>query len=198
MVVASVFTWINCNNIEAFILKLVFYLTWVFYKKDIKYPYSLNSLWINIWQWSTKYVAYSKICDIQKHIGSNVHIANIVVQELLYCEKGPGVLERLKSLCDHEIIRPLLLTGAIRALSRFCGLRAILCYTQTILLSSQSSLDVEVATIITGAVQLIATFIACGLLDRLGRRKLLIVSQVCICRANPWPWDWYSTDLQFV
>jgi len=97
--------------------------------------------------------------------------------ELLHCEKGPGVVQRLKSLCDRDMIRPLLLTGAIRAFSRFCGVRAILCYTQTILLSSQSSLDVEVATIITGAVQLIATFIACGLLDRLGRRKLLIASQ---------------------
>lgn len=98
-------------------------------------------------------------------------------QELLHCEKGPGVLERLKGLCDHETFLPLFLTGAIRALSRFCGLRAILCYTQTILLSSHSSLDVEVATIITGAVQLIATLVACGLLDRLGRRKLLIASQ---------------------
>jgi hypothetical protein len=130
-------------------------------------------------------MAYSTICYIQQHVGSNVHIVNHVVQELLHCEKGPGVMERLKRLCDHEITRPLLLTGAIRALSRFCGLRAILCYTQTILLSSQSSLDVEVATIITGAVQLIATLIACGLLDRLGRRKLLIASQVCICRPGP-------------
>jgi hypothetical protein len=130
-------------------------------------------------------MAYRKICKIQMHMESNVHTANNVVQELLHCEKGPRVLERLKRLCDHEIVRPLLLTGAIRALSRFCGLRAILCYTQTILLSSQSSLDVEVATIITGGVQLIATFIACALLDRLGRRKLLIASQVCICRTGP-------------
>ncbi|XP_069702949.1 facilitated trehalose transporter Tret1-2 homolog [Periplaneta americana] len=98
-------------------------------------------------------------------------------QELMHCEKGPGLLERLRGLCDREILRPLLLTGSIRALSRFCGLRAILCYTQTILLSSRSSLDVEVATIVIGAVQLVATLVACGLLDRLGRRKLLIASQ---------------------
>jgi hypothetical protein len=139
----------------------------------------LNNLQVNI-----QYMACSNMCYIHKHVESNTHTVNHVVQELLHCEKGPGLLKRLKSLCHVEIIRPLLLTGAIRALSRFCGLRAILCYTQTILLSSQSSLDVEVATVITGAVQFIATFIACGLLDRLGRRKLLIASQVCICRSG--------------
>jgi len=34
----------NWNNNEAFIAKLGFYFTWVFYKENTKYPYSLNSL----------------------------------------------------------------------------------------------------------------------------------------------------------
>ncbi|KAJ9595610.1 hypothetical protein L9F63_013206 [Diploptera punctata] len=98
-------------------------------------------------------------------------------QELVNCEKGPGLLQRIKGLCDSEILKPLFLTSAIRALSRFCGIRAVLVFTQNILDSSHSSLDVNAAMVITGAVQLFATLIACGLLDRLGRRKLLIVSQ---------------------
>ncbi|CAG2055089.1 unnamed protein product [Timema podura] len=108
--------------------------------------------------------------------GSNCDI-NAEYQELLQCKKGAGLIERIQGLCDREIIRPVMITAAIRMLSRFCGLRAILCYTQAILLTSRSAVDVDIATIIIGAVQLIATLVACGLLDKLGRRKLLIVSQ---------------------
>ncbi|PSN45066.1 hypothetical protein C0J52_03997 [Blattella germanica] len=116
------------------------------------------------------------ISALRKLRGSDFDIT-AEYQELLHCEKGPGLLERVRGLCDKEILRPLFLTAAIRALSRFCGMRAILCYTQTILISSHSSIDVEICTVIVGAVQLVATLIACGLLDRLGRRKLLITSQ---------------------
>ncbi|XP_049831484.1 facilitated trehalose transporter Tret1-2 homolog isoform X2 [Schistocerca gregaria] len=107
------------------------------------------------------------------------------LQELEHCERAPPLCARLRSLCCRErgkkhqgsLLRPLLLVAAVRALSRFCGLRAILCYTQTILVGSNSSIDVPLSVVATGAVQLVATLVACLLLDRVGRRPLLIVSQ---------------------
>ncbi|GLH03998.1 Facilitated trehalose transporter Tret1-2 homolog [Gryllus bimaculatus] len=118
-------------------------------------------------------------------------------EELQHCEKGPGLLERIKGLRERDILRPLLLISAIRALSRFCGLRAILCYTQSIFISSQSSLDVELSVVATGVVQLLATLVACGLLDRLGRRKLLIGSQAVMgmCLIGLGCYLYYSNDV---
>lgn len=118
-------------------------------------------------------------------------------EELSRCEAGPGLRERLQSLRERSVLRPLLLTCAVRALSRLCGLRAIQCYAQAIFVGAQSSLDAELSVVATGAVQLLATLLACGLLDRLGRRRLLIASQAVmgVCLIGLGCYLYYTNDV---
>ena len=56
------------------------------------------------------------------------------------------------------------------------GINAVIFYTSNIFESAGSSLDPKVATIIVGVIQCIATFVSSLVVDRLGRRLLLLLS----------------------
>jgi MFS family permease len=56
------------------------------------------------------------------------------------------------------------------------GINAVIFYTSTIFADANIELNPEIATIIIGVVQVIATLIATLTLDKLGRRLLLLVS----------------------
>ncbi|CAG4973555.1 unnamed protein product [Colias eurytheme] len=59
---------------------------------------------------------------------------------------------------------------------QFCGINAVLFYMTTIFEASGTSLEPAIATIIVGAVQVVASFITPLVVDRLGRRILLLIS----------------------
>ncbi|XP_023935471.1 facilitated trehalose transporter Tret1 isoform X2 [Bicyclus anynana] len=59
---------------------------------------------------------------------------------------------------------------------QFSGINAVLFYMTDIFKASGTDLDPSIATIIIGAVQLIASFITPFVVDRLGRRILLLIS----------------------
>ncbi|KAK5641985.1 hypothetical protein RI129_008152 [Pyrocoelia pectoralis] len=56
------------------------------------------------------------------------------------------------------------------------GINAVIFYTSDIFKSSGSSLNPEIATIIVGVIQTISTFVSSLIIDKLGRRILLILS----------------------
>lgn len=100
-------------------------------------------------------------------------------QECLRCESNTGYsLSKLREMCNRDMIVPLLLTSIVRILSRFCGLRAVQLYTVSILSDSKINIDVGIATLATGAIQLVATCLAFLIVDRIPRKTLLIISQV--------------------
>ncbi|CAG5021021.1 unnamed protein product [Parnassius apollo] len=59
---------------------------------------------------------------------------------------------------------------------QFCGINAVLFYMSTIFSAAGSDLDPSIATIIIGAVQAVASMMTPLVVDRLGRRILLLVS----------------------
>ncbi|KAJ8872144.1 hypothetical protein PR048_025746 [Dryococelus australis] len=112
------------------------------------------------------YQLRGKRCDI-----------NFEYQELLQCDKGTGFRESMRHMCDNDLLKPLFIMAAVRILSRFCGLRAILTYTKDLLHSTHSVLDERQANIIIGSVQLAATLFGSLVVDKLGRRNILMASQ---------------------
>ncbi|XP_012273992.1 facilitated trehalose transporter Tret1 [Orussus abietinus] len=72
--------------------------------------------------------------------------------------------------------RALVILLGLKVTQQFSGHMAIVAYTQEIFSHSGSSLDAGQAVVLLGVAQLIAGVVAAGLVDRLGRRILLLVS----------------------
>jgi len=77
-------------------------------------------------------------------------------------------------------MRSICLVGMVRIASRLCGIRAIMAYLGPVLAASESTADSSTATVLTGVLQWAATLAACALLDRCGRRLLLVSTQVAM------------------
>ncbi|KAF2887566.1 hypothetical protein ILUMI_18607, partial [Ignelater luminosus] len=79
-------------------------------------------------------------------------------------------------LSKQEYRKSLIVMAGIKTLQQLSGTTAIDSYTQTIIESSNSSISSEVSSIIAGLIQLPAAFVAAALVDRMGRKPLMIIS----------------------
>nr|KAG5708353.1 hypothetical protein BaRGS_034384 [Batillaria attramentaria] len=74
-----------------------------------------------------------------------------------------------------ELTRPLFISVMIMVFQQFSGINAVMFYTVSIFDSAIPDMA-YIATNIIGLVQVLATLIACLLMDRTGRRRLLILA----------------------
>lgn len=88
-----------------------------------------------------------------------------------------------KELLKGSVLKPLLLSMALMLLQQFSGINSIIYFTVFIFQKAGSSMDKNLATIIVGIVQLLATIASMFLVDRAGRRVLLLVSGVVMSIA---------------
>ncbi|KAF2894808.1 hypothetical protein ILUMI_11365 [Ignelater luminosus] len=79
-------------------------------------------------------------------------------------------------LSKEEYRRSLIIIIGVKSLQQLSGATAIDSYTQTIIETSGSSISSEISSIIAGLVQLPAAFLAAVLVDRMGRKPLMIIS----------------------
>lgn len=77
-----------------------------------------------------------------------------------------------------SVRKALLVSIGLVCLQQFFGINVILSYMQTIFASTGSSISAELSTIIMGLVQVGSVVMSALLIDRLGRRFLLMVSAV--------------------
>lgn len=88
--------------------------------------------------------------------------------------KGTGsVLDLLKVRSNRKAIGIMMI---LRAAQQMSGTSAIIFYTKPILQEAGDNLSVELETIIYYCVQFIMTFICSSIVDRTGRRPLLLIS----------------------
>ena len=86
-----------------------------------------------------------------------------------------------------ELSKPLIIALMIMVFQQLSGINCVMFYTVSIfkdagLSETESGLaNSNVATVIIGAVQVMATLVACYLMDRLGRRKLLMTAGCLMC-----------------
>ncbi|XP_049542411.1 facilitated trehalose transporter Tret1 isoform X1 [Anopheles darlingi] len=83
-------------------------------------------------------------------------------------------------LLKKSNLKPLLISLGLMFFQQLSGINAVIFYTVTIFKSAGSTIDENICTIIVGCVNFIATFIATVLIDRLGRKILLYISDVAM------------------
>jgi facilitated trehalose transporter len=84
--------------------------------------------------------------------------------------------EYLKEAVKFQNLRPFFLSLTIMFFEEFCGISTIIFHSGTIFKNSGSNIDRHLSTIIVGLVQLVFTCIAMIIVDKTGRRKLLLLS----------------------
>ncbi|KPJ19334.1 Facilitated trehalose transporter Tret1 [Papilio machaon] len=88
-------------------------------------------------------------------------------------------MEKTATLADvfrGSNFKAFYISCALVFFQQFSGINAVLFYMNTIFKAAGSDLDPSIATIIIGAVQVVASMITPLVVDRLGRRLLLLVS----------------------
>ncbi|KAG8181509.1 hypothetical protein JTE90_018746 [Oedothorax gibbosus] len=79
--------------------------------------------------------------------------------------------------CKHpSIYKPALICAALMFFQQFSGANAVLFYSSAIFGGSKSFLDPKKSTIVLAAVQVVATLLSNAVVDKAGRKLLLILS----------------------
>ncbi|KAI8422470.1 hypothetical protein MSG28_006295 [Choristoneura fumiferana] len=94
---------------------------------------------------------------------------------------APPSLFTREVFCSSSVIKPLIVGFALLFFQQFSGIDAVIFFTVEIFESAGSTLDPMVATIIVGVVQLVCNGVSTMLVDRAGRRPLLLLSGAVMC-----------------
>lgn len=79
---------------------------------------------------------------------------------------------------------PLAVGLTLLMIQQFSGIDAIIFFTVDIFRQSGSSIDGNLATIMVGLVQLASNILSLFVVDRAGRKPLLIISGVIMCLST--------------
>lgn len=87
---------------------------------------------------------------------------------------------QISELFKRNNLKPLSISLGLMFFQQFSGINAVIFYTVSIFKDAGSTIDNNLCTIIVGLVNFIATFMATVLIDRLGRKVLLYISDVAM------------------
>ncbi|KAF5278492.1 hypothetical protein FQA39_LY05981 [Lamprigera yunnana] len=79
---------------------------------------------------------------------------------------------------SRGLIKALIISLSLVGIQQFSGINSILFYTESIFAASGSSIPSKISPMIVGAVQVFASFLTPLMVDRLGRKFLLLISAV--------------------
>ncbi|XP_059049626.1 facilitated trehalose transporter Tret1-like isoform X2 [Achroia grisella] len=96
---------------------------------------------------------------------------------------APPKLFTRKVFFSSAVLKPLTVGFALLIFQQFSGIDAVIFFTVEIFQNAGSTLDAMTATIIIGLVQLLSNGVSVMLVDRAGRRPLLLVSAAVMCVA---------------
>lgn len=86
-----------------------------------------------------------------------------------------------QTITKKTALRAILICYALMLLQQLSGINAVLFNTTEIFDSAGAAIPSEISTIIIGVIQVIATFISSMIVDKLGRRILLLFSALLMC-----------------
>lgn len=89
----------------------------------------------------------------------------------------------VRALFKREYLRPVGIALGLMLFQQFSGINAVIFYTVKIFQDAGSSVDEFVSTMVVGAVNLAAVVVATALIDRLGRKVLLVASAAAMAAA---------------
>lgn len=80
--------------------------------------------------------------------------------------------------------RAITISLSLMAIMQFSGINAVIFYTEPIFEAAKTGIQGSTATIIVGAMQVIATYVASLVIDHIGRHILLIASTSFMCMCS--------------
>ncbi|XP_066598151.1 facilitated trehalose transporter Tret1-like [Prorops nasuta] len=118
--------------------------------------------------------------DDKSIVDSEIASLQIQAKELRASSKSIGISDLFR---DRGTIKGLIIALGLFMGQQLCGIFAMMSYTESIFKTSGSSFSPSTAVIIVGAIQLIGSYISTSLIERMGRRPLILIScsGMCLC-----------------
>ncbi|ROT77425.1 sugar transporter 12 [Penaeus vannamei] len=120
-----------------------------------------------------------------KKLRSPKQDVNLELQEISANVQGtsqPSIWDQIKQLARPQNYRPVLLLAAVFILRELGGQHVVFSYTVYMFQKAGVGLDAFVCTILVGVVRLVFTVVSAAVVDRVGRRPLLIATSF-VCGA---------------
>merc|ERR550519_8746 len=103
------------------------------------------------------------------------------MEQCLEESKAIGSISLLTLLTNRVYLMPFLISMVAQFLQQFCGINAVFSYAVVIFKDAKVDLDPYVCNILVAVTQIVFTAVSMFLVDRLGRRVLLVASEVIMC-----------------
>jgi SP family sugar porter-like MFS transporter len=127
---------------------------------------------------SPRWLAKNGVHGTAKHVLSRIGGDAFATQALLEIEATlvqDSTQADCRMLLDRRMLKVLSLGIGLAVLQQWCGINVIFNYAEEVFSAAGYSVsDILFNIVVTGAVNLIFTFVAIGLVDRFGRRRLML------------------------
>lgn len=191
-VLGAVTTWVNLSW-ACFVIPVI-YMVGLFFVPESPYWLVKNvrnsrksSQWINLH--STFMISQGRQSEAAaalkwfwgRHCNANAAIQSI--QNDINASGGSGSVRDLLSVKSNR--NGFIISLALMFFQQFSGINAVIFFTVPIFKSAGSNIDPALSAIIVGVVQVLMTFCAAALVERAGRKVLLLQSStiMCLCLA---------------
>jgi sugar porter (SP) family MFS transporter len=128
-------------------------------------------------RWLVKQERDDEAFSILLKVGDRAHAREEfrIIQETIHEEHG-----RFRDLLRPELKKPLIVGILLAFLAHLTGIDVVIYYGPTIFIESgfKSASSALMASVIIGVVNLLATFIGIAMVDRVGRKPLLLVGMM--------------------
>lgn len=103
--------------------------------------------------------------------------------ELDSAGSGAGGIRELFSVKANR--KGFLICVMLMFFQQFSGINAVIFFAQSIFAAAKTGIPPAACTLLVGIVQVLMTFVSAGLVERAGRKILLIISSsvMCLCLA---------------
>lgn len=127
-------------------------------------------------RWLVKHGRIDEAQRTLEHIGGSDHARAEITAIAATLRESPPALSALATLRDRRLRRPLALAVGLAVLQQWCGINVIFNYAEEIFRAAGYDISRVLPNIMwTGSVNLASTFIALGVVDRIGRRPLMLL-----------------------
>lgn len=99
-------------------------------------------------------------------------------------ETRQSTVSFISAFTKKSTLKALLIACGLMFFQQFSGINAVILYSSDMFQESGVKFDPKIASIIVAAFQVIATFISSLVVDKLGRRALLMLSMTVITTSN--------------
>lgn len=116
----------------------------------------------------------------KKEVGNEIDAEFEAIARQVYTSDpaSSSLSDTLRSLTEARFYKPLILSLLLMAFQQFAGINVVIFYQLDIFKESGSQLNPHLCEMITGFVLFVATIFGMSLMDRFGRKPLLITSGI--------------------